>query len=194
MTASGRPPTQGQANASQTGLVIWLTGLSSAGKSTLANQLSKRLEAYPRRVEALDGDVVRQRLCRDLGFSKKDRDANIERVGFVAELLAKHGVMVIVSAISPYRLARDAVRSRIPGFIEVYVNAPLAVCERRDVKGLYQKARAGEIHAFTGIDDPYEPPLQPEIECRTDLETIDQSVQRILDYITSRPEFACLLA
>jgi adenylyl-sulfate kinase len=168
--------------------VIWLTGLSSAGKSTLAENLCKRLLDQGCRVEMLDGDIVRRRLCKDLGFSKKDRDENIRRLGFLAELLSRNGITVIVSAISPYRGARDEVRTRIPGFIEVYVNAPIDVCERRDVKGLYRQARAGRIQAFTGIDDPYEPPLQPEVECRTDLESIDESVRKILDYIANRPE------
>lgn len=162
------------------GLVIWLTGLSSAGKSTLGEELFDRLRAAGRKVEMLDGDIVRRRLSKDLGFSKRDRDENIRRIGFVAELLSKHGVMVIVSAISPYRAIRDEVRARIPSFVEVYVNAPIEVCEHRDVKGLYRKARAGELRGFTGIDDPYEPPLQPEVECRTDLETVEESTQKIL--------------
>jgi bifunctional enzyme CysN/CysC len=168
------------------GLVVWLTGLSSAGKTTLGEELFDRLRATGRKVEMLDGDIVRQRLCKGLGFSKQDRDENIRRVGFVAELLAKHGVIVIVSAISPYRAIREEVRSRIPGFIEVYVNAPLDVCEHRDVKGLYRKARAGELRGFTGIDDPYEPPLQPEVECRTDLETVEESVQKIMGQVLAR--------
>jgi adenylyl-sulfate kinase len=168
------------------GFVVWLTGLSSAGKSTLGEDLFDRLRIAGHKVEVLDGDIVRQRLCKDLGYSKQDRDENIRRIGFVAELLAKNGVIVIVSAISPYRAARDEVRRRIPGFIEVYVNAPIEVCEHRDVKGLYRKARAGLLPAFTGIDDPYEPPLQPEIECRTDLETVEESVQKILEHVQSR--------
>ncbi len=157
--------------------------MSSAGKSTLGEGLRDRLRAMGRKVEVLDGDVVRQRLCKDLGFSKKDRDENIRRIAFVAELLSSHGITVVVSAISPYRDVRNEVRSRIPDFVEVYVNAPIEVCERRDVKGLYRKARAGEIRGFSGIDDPYEPPLQPEIECRTDLETVEESLQKILDYL-----------
>jgi adenylyl-sulfate kinase len=168
------------------GVVVWLTGLSSAGKSTLGEELFDRLRAMGHRVELLDGDIVRQRLSKGLGFSKEDRDENIRRIGFVAELLARNGVTVVVSAISPYRALRDEVRLAIPGFVEVYVNAPLEVCERRDVKGLYRKARAGEIHGFTGIDDPYEAPLQPEVECRTDLEAIDASVQRVLDYLETQ--------
>jgi bifunctional enzyme CysN/CysC len=162
------------------GAVVWLTGLSSAGKSTIAEELFDRLRAAGRKVEILDADIIRQRLCKDLTFSKQDRDENIRRIGFVAELLSKNGLIVIVAAISPYRAGRDEVRNRIPDFIEVYVNAPLDVCEHRDVKGLYRKAREGKLQGFTGIDDPYEPPLQPEVECRTDLETVEASVQRIL--------------
>lgn len=168
------------------GVVVWLTGLSSAGKSTLGEELFDRLRLQGVKVEMLDGDIIRQRLCKDLGFTKEDRDENIRRVGFVAELLAKNGVVVIVSAISPYRAGRDDIRSRIPGFVEVYVNAPIDVCEHRDVKGLYRKARAGQLRQFTGIDDPYEAPLHPEVECRTDLETIEESVGKILDHVKSR--------
>lgn len=168
------------------GAVIWLTGLSSAGKTTLAEEVFDRLRATGRRVELLDGDLVRQRLSKGLGYSKEDRDENIRRIGFVAELLARNGVTVIVSAISPYRALRAEVRLSIPGFVEVYANAPLEICEGRDVKGLYRRARAGELHGFTGIDDPYEAPLQPEVECRTDIETVDESVQKILDYLEAR--------
>lgn len=164
-------------------MVIWLTGLSSAGKSTLGNGLCERLRAAGHKVEMLDGDVVRQRLCKDLGFSKKDRDENIRRIGFVAELLERNGIIVIVAAVSPYRAARDEVRNCIPEFVEVYVNAPVDVCERRDTKGLYRKARAGELLGFTGIDDPYEPPTQSEVECKTDVENVETSVQKILDRI-----------
>lgn len=167
------------------GLVVWLTGLSSAGKSTLGEELFERFRAAGRRVELLDGDIVRQCLSRDLGYSKHDRDENIRRIGFVAELLARNGVIVIVSAISPYRAIRDEVRNRIPGFIEVYVNAPIDVCEHRDVKGLYRRARSGELRGMTGIDDPYEPPLHPEVECRTDLETVQQSIEKIIEQVES---------
>lgn len=119
-------------------------------------------------------------MTKGLGFSKEDRDENIRRIGFVAQLLTRHGVIVIVSAISRYREIRDEVRHKIGRFVEVYVNAPLAVCEQRDVKGLYKRARAGEIRNFTGIDDPYELPLNPEVECRTDLETIEESAAKVL--------------
>lgn len=146
----------------------------------MGEALAERLRAQWQRVELLDGDAMRQRLCRGLGFSREDRDENIRRIGFVAELLDRHDVIAIVSAISPYRAVRQEIRERIPRFIEVYVNAPLAICEERDVKGLYQRARAGNLPGFTGVDDPYEAPKAPEVECRTDLETIDESVEKIL--------------
>jgi adenylylsulfate kinase len=165
-------------------MIIWLTGLSSAGKTTIGKDLLQRLRAQGKSVEMLDGDVMREHICKDLGFSRNDRDENIRRIAFVADLLARNGIIVIVSAISPYRATRDEVRRRMPSFIEVYVNAPLEVCELRDVKGLYKKARAGEIRQFSGIDDVYEPPLQPEVECRTDLESVEESTQKILDYLS----------
>ncbi|WNC23545.1 MULTISPECIES: adenylyl-sulfate kinase [unclassified Thermosynechococcus] len=146
----------------------------------MAHYVHKQLQAAGHAVELLDGDIVRQHLTKGLGFSKEDRDENIRRIGFVAQLLTRHGVIVIVSAISPYREIRDEVRHKIGRFVEVYVNAPLTVCEQRDVKGLYKRARAGEIRNFTGIDDPYEPPLNPEVECRTDLETIEESAAKVL--------------
>ena len=168
------------------GLAVWLTGLSSAGKSTLSRALYERLWARGYRVETIDGDEVRRYLSRDLGFSKEDRDENIRRIGFLAELLSRNGVIALVSAISPYRAVREEVRGRITNFLEVYVNAPLPICEGRDVKGLYRKARAGEIASFTGIDDPYEPPLSPEVECRTDLETVAESAEKIINAIDDR--------
>lgn len=170
----------------QKGMTLWFTGLSGAGKSTISQAVEKELIAQGYRVEVLDGDVVRENLTKGLGFSKADRDENIRRIGFVAQLLTRNGVIVIVSAISPYRNIRDEVRHRIGDFVEVFVNAPLAVCEQRDVKGLYKRARAGEIKSFTGIDDPYEPPLNPEIECRTDLETLPESVSKVLAQVQER--------
>ncbi len=162
------------------GVTIWFTGLSGAGKTTISREVEARLRAQGYKVEVLDGDVVRTHLTKGLGYSKEDRDENIRRIGFVAHLLTRNGVIVIVSAISPYRAIRDEIRAKIGNFVEVYVNAPLEVCEARDVKGLYKKARAGEIKMFTGIDDPYEPPLNPEIECRTDIETLEESVEKVL--------------
>jgi adenylylsulfate kinase len=162
------------------GVTVWLTGLSGAGKSTISKALEQELRSKECKVEVLDGDVIRENLTKGLGFSKEDRDENIRRIGFVAHLLTRNGVVVLVSAISPYNAIRDEVHQRIGDFIEVYVNAPLAVCEQRDVKGLYKKARSGEIKNFTGIDDPYEAPCNPEVECRTDLETIEESVSKIV--------------
>ncbi|HAC64419.1 MAG TPA: adenylyl-sulfate kinase [Cyanothece sp. UBA12306] len=163
----------------QRGVTSWFTGLSGAGKTTITHALEQKLREADYPLEVLDGDIVRTNLTKGLGFSKEDRDTNIRRIGFVANLLTRHGVIVLVSAISPYREIRDEVRGKIGNFVEVFVNAPLNVCEDRDVKGLYKKARAGEIKSFTGIDDPYEPPLNPEVECRTDLETLEESVAKV---------------
>ncbi|TVQ42590.1 MAG: adenylyl-sulfate kinase [Gloeocapsa sp. DLM2.Bin57] len=164
----------------QRGVTVWFTGLSGAGKTTITTAVAQflREQGYP--LEVLDGDIVRENLTKGLGFSKADRDENIRRIGFVANLLTRHGVIVLVSAISPYREIREEVRGKIGDFVEVFVNAPLAVCEGRDVKGLYKRARAGEIKSFTGIDDPYEPPVNPEVECRTDLEELSESINKVL--------------
>jgi adenylylsulfate kinase len=168
------------------GCVIWFTGLSGAGKTTIADALSSELLMRGSRVEILDGDVVRENLSKGLGFSKEDRDINIRRIGFVAHLLARNGVKVITAAISPYRAIRDEVRNEVGDFMEVYVSTPIEVCEQRDVKGLYAKARAGEIKGFTGVDDPYEPPLAPEIELSTIGETPHESAGRIIKELESR--------
>ncbi|MEQ8537311.1 MAG: adenylyl-sulfate kinase [Coleofasciculus sp. D1-CHI-01] len=164
----------------QRGVTIWFTGLSGAGKTTITQALAKTLQDKECKLEVLDGDIVRQNLTKGLGFSKEDRDENIRRIGFVSHLLTRNGVIVLVSAISPYRTIREEVRQKVGDFLEVYVNAPLATCEERDVKGLYKRARAGEILGFTGIDDPYEPPLNPEVECRTDQEELSDSVAKVL--------------
>jgi adenylylsulfate kinase len=165
----------------QRGVTVWLTGLSGSGKSTIAHALAQTLkEKGYSRLELLDGDIVRQNLTKGLGFSKADRDENIRRIGFVAHLLTRNGVIVIVSAISPYQAIRQEVKKQIGDFLEVYVNAPLAVCESRDVKGLYKKARAGEIKQFTGIDDPYEAPENPDAECCTDREPVADCVAKII--------------
>ena len=163
----------------QRGVTLWFTGLSGAGKTTITQALEKKLRESDYGIEVLDGDVVRTNLTKGLGFSKADRDENIRRIGFVSHLLTRHGVIVLVSAISPYRDIREEVRQKIGDFVEIFVNAPLAVCEGRDVKGLYEKARKGEIKGFTGIDDPYEEPLNPEVECRTDLESLEESVAKV---------------
>lgn len=164
----------------QKGVTIWFTGLSGAGKTTISHQVELKLREQGYKLEVLDGDIVRTNLTKGLGFSKEDRDENIRRIGFVSNLLTRNGVIVIVSAISPYRAIREEVRGKISNFVEVFVNAPLSVCEGRDVKGLYKKARSGEIKLFTGVSDPYEAPLNPEIECRTDLEELDESVNKVL--------------
>ncbi|MBF2001874.1 MAG: adenylyl-sulfate kinase [Synechococcales cyanobacterium M58_A2018_015] len=170
----------------QRGVTLWFTGLSGAGKTTITRAVEAKLRAMGYGVEILDGDIVRENLTKGLGFSKEDRDENIRRIGFVSQLLTRHGVIVLVSAISPYRAVREEVRQKIGNFVEVFVNAPLAVCEERDVKGLYKRARAGEIANFTGISDPYEPPINPEVECRTDLETLDESVAKVLAALEER--------
>jgi adenylylsulfate kinase len=166
--------------------VIWLTGLSGAGKSTIADALVPRLQALGERVEVLDGDVVRTHLSKGLGFSREDRDTNIARIAFVAHLLARNGVFVIVAAISPYRETRDAARKTIGSFVEVHVAAPLETCIARDVKGLYKKALAGEIKQFTGVSDPYEEPLTPEVYVDTSQATVDDGVNAILRALGDR--------
>lgn len=165
----------------QRGVTLWFTGLSGAGKTTISQAVAEALRSQDYQIEILDGDVVRQNLTKGLGFSKADRDENIRRIGFVAHLLTRNGVIVLVSAISPYREIREEVRQRIGDFMEIYVNAPLEVCEGRDVKGLYKRARSGEIKGFTGIDDPYEPPLNPEVECHTDQEQLSESVAKVFE-------------
>lgn len=165
------------------GITLWFTGLSGAGKTTVAKALEKRLKEMGFKVERLDGDLVRQYLTRDLGYSKSDRNENIRRVSYVAALLTRNEVITLCCFISPYRQGRLEARKLIGSFAEIYVNAPLAVCERRDVKGLYKKARAGEIATFTGISDPYEPPDAPEIEIRTDLLSVDHCVDKVIGYL-----------
>ncbi len=167
----------------QRGFTLWFTGLSGSGKTTIAQGVEQELRRRGLRVERLDGDTVRQGLTRDLGFSKEDRDKNIERVTFVAKLLTRNGVAVLCSFISPYRERRALTRQEIGEFIEVYVECPLEVCMQRDVKGLYEKAIAGQIPEFTGISDPYEPPENAEIICHTAEETPEQSVAKVLSYL-----------
>jgi len=164
-----------------TGFTLWFTGLSGAGKSTISEILERELRAAGRKVEVLDGDVVRTHLSKGLGFSKEDRDTNIRRIGWVCEVLSRNDVVAIAAAISPYRSVRDEVRERHAGrFVEIFIDVPLEVAIERDVKGLYKKALAGEIKGFTGVDDPYEPPLDPELVIHTDQETPQQSAERIL--------------
>jgi bifunctional enzyme CysN/CysC len=176
---------QREARNGHAGCVVWLTGLSSAGKSTIAVELERELFSLGRHAYVLDGDNMRHGLCSNLGFSHEDRTENIRRVGEVAKLFADAGVICITAFISPYRADRDLARKIVPAgrFVEVFVNAPLEVCEKRDPKGLYAKARAQEIKHFTGVSAPYEAPLQPEIELRTDQLNVGESVLRILDYL-----------
>jgi len=170
-----------------TGFTVWFTGLSGAGKSTISDSLVEELKRRGSPIEVLDGDVVRENLSKGLGFSKEDRDTNIRRIAFVADLLSRNGVPVITAAISPYREIRDEARELMDGrFIEVFVDTPLDVCEKRDVKGLYAKARAGEIPEFTGVSDPYEPPENPEITIKTEDETPEESARHIIGYLEER--------
>ncbi|MBV9267432.1 MAG: adenylyl-sulfate kinase [Acidobacteriaceae bacterium] len=168
------------------GFTLWFTGMSGAGKSTVSRLVERTLREAGSAVELLDGDVVRTHLCKDLGFTKADRDENVRRIGFVCELLSRIGVIAIVAAISPYRESREYVRSRVENFIEVYVECPLCTLIERDVKGLYKKALAGEIANFTGISDPYEPPVAPEIVIHSALQTPEESAERVLRTLESR--------
>jgi len=165
-------------NADQ-GFTLWFTGLSGAGKSTISEIIFQRLKDAGRKVELLDGDVVRTHLSKGLGFSREDRDINIRRIGWVCEVLSRNGVVAIAAAISPYRAVRDEIRARIPRFVEVFVDCPLEVVAARDVKGLYKQALAGEIPQFTGVSDPYEPPLDPEVRVDSSTESPQQSADRI---------------
>ena len=165
----------------QRGFTLWFTGLSGAGKTTVAEIVEKELKERGLRVEVLDGDIVRTNLSKGLGFSREDRNINVLRIGFVANLLTRNGVAVLVSAISPYKEARDQVRRRIIDFVEVFVDVPLEVAAERDVKGLYKKAFAGEIEQFTGVSDPYEPPVAPDLVLKTDEETPEESAKRVIE-------------
>ena len=165
------------------GFTLWFTGLSGAGKSTLSNLIAEELRRRGMRVEILDGDEVRTNLSKGLGFSKEDRDTNIKRIGYVCKLLTRNGVVAISAAISPYREVRDHNRREIDHFIEVYVRCSIEELTRRDVKGLYKKALAGELPNFTGVSDPYEPPLNPELTVDSERQTVQESLRTILDYL-----------
>ena len=167
-----------------TGFTIWFTGLSGSGKSTLSEVIEQHMKVLGRNVEVLDGDIVRTHLSKGLGFSREDRDTNIKRIGFVCNLLTRNGVICISAAIAPYRDARDWARKEIGNFVEVYVRCPLDVCRQRDVKGLYKLVDEGKIKNFTGVDDPYEEPLHPELIVETDKETVEESVARIFAKLT----------
>lgn len=178
---------------SKQGFCLWFTGLSGAGKSTVSGAVHHELQQRGiTNVELLDGDEVRTHLTKGLGFSKEDRDTNVLRIGWVCQLLVKHGIPCMTAAISPYRETRDQVRRMVEqsggagAFIEVFVNASLEECARRDVKGLYAKAMQGEIPHFTGVSDPYEPPVKPEIELNTEHESLEQSVAKVMDYLRNR--------
>jgi adenylyl-sulfate kinase len=178
---AGTPPTH-----RSTGFTVWLTGLSGSGKSAIADILERELRARGLKVEVLDGDVVRTHLTKGLGFTKEDRDENIRRVGWVCEILARNDVVAIAAVISPYRAVREEVRAKIGRFVEVYVEAPLETLVERDVKGLYRRAMAGEIDNFTGVSDPYEPPLKPEVTCHSDgRETPEESARRVIETVVA---------
>jgi len=169
------------------GFCLWFTGLSGAGKTTISKLLETELEARRSRLEILDGDVVRENLSKGLGFSKEDRDTNIRRIAFVADLLSRNGVPVITAAISPYRDIRAEARELMGDrFIEVYVEASVDTCAERDVKGLYAKAFSGEIKEFTGVSDPYEAPENADVVCHTESESPEESAQKLLDYLEER--------
>ncbi len=168
------------------GFAVWLTGLSGAGKSTLAEGLVAHFRAHGAKVELLDGDIVRTNLSQGLGFSREDRDTNIRRIGFVTELLTRHGVIVIVAAISPYRDAREDVKRKIPNFVEVHVDCSIEVLTARDTKGLYKRALAGQLDNFTGISDPYEPPVDPSVVIHSDRESVDEALAKIRRELEAR--------
>jgi adenylylsulfate kinase len=173
--------------AGEAGFCLWFTGLSGSGKTTITNLLVRELRKRGSKLEVLDGDIVRENLSKGLGFSKEDRDINIRRIAFVANLLSRNDVPVITAAISPYREIRDEARELMDGrFIEVYVKASVEVCEERDVKGLYAKARSGEIKEFTGVSDPYEPPESPEIVVETESQSPEESARQILAFLEER--------
>jgi adenylylsulfate kinase len=181
-------PNERAARDGQSGLVVWFTGLSGAGKTTLAVSVERRLFDYGYRTFLIDGDLLRTGLCSDLGFDAADRHENVRRAGVVSGLMASAGLICLTALISPFCSDRLRARSLLPpdGFLEVYVNAPLAVCEARDVKGLYRRARANEIPNFTGISSAYEPPETPDLEVRTDLLTVEESIEAVLAAVNAR--------
>jgi adenylyl-sulfate kinase len=164
---------------SDSAFTVWFTGLPASGKTTLARLLERRLLALPSRVEVLDGDLVRTNLSKGLGFSKEDRDENVRRIGFVCQLLSRNGIIAVVAVVSPYRRAREEVRSSLRNFVEIHMDCPLQVLINRDPKGLYKKAIVGDIDHFTGISDPYEPPQAPELTIHSDRERVEESLDRI---------------
>lgn len=174
------------------GVCVWFTGLSGSGKTTTADRVVAQLRDRGRVVTVLDGDVVRTHLSKGLGFSREDRDTNVRRIGYVAGEVVRHGGIVVAAVVSPYRATRDEVRAMLPegSFVEVFVDTPIEVCEARDVKGWYARARSGEVTGLTGIDDPYEPPLDPELRLETVGATVDLNATRVLDLLVRRGDLA----
>lgn len=170
----------------EAGCVLWFTGLSGSGKSTIANHLFEVLQKKKIRCERLDGDLLRENLCKDLGYSKEDRDKNIERAAFVANILSRHGVIVLATFITPYESQRQFLKKNIEKYMEIYVNTPLEICEKRDVKGLYKRARQGEIPFFTGISDVFEPSQNPDIELHADKHSLETCVSKIIEVLSLR--------
>jgi adenylyl-sulfate kinase len=168
------------------GLTVWFTGLPSSGKTTISNAVFEELQSRHWKVGLIDGDAVRQTICRDLGYTKKDRDENVIRVSEMAKILTRRGIITLVSMVSPYRAARKKAYYALGNVLEVYVKASIEACERRDVKGLYKRARAGEFTGMTGLDDPYEPPRSPSLICNTEMETRAESVAKVLEAIEQR--------
>lgn len=173
------------------GFMVWFTGLSGAGKTTIAQNVAQKLKENGLAVEILDGDIFREQLTKELGFSRKDREENLRRIAFVAHLLMRNGVVVLVAAISPYRHIREEIRLNVGRFVEVYVNAPLGICQARDPKGIYSRAKKGELSQISGIDDIYEPPLSPEVECHTDQESPEESAAKVIQAIKALGYCAC---
>jgi len=171
---------------SREAFTIWFTGLSGSGKSTLSRRVYLEIMRRGLRAELLDGDIIRTNFSQELGFTKRERDINVKRIGFLSWLLNKHGIISVVAAIAPYEETRQINRKLIPNYIEVYCNCPLEEVEKRDVKGLYERARRGEIPHFTGISDPYEPPSNPEVVCYTDKETVEESVAKVLSFLEEK--------
>lgn len=172
--------------SSDEGCVVWFTGLPCSGKSSIADEVSERLRESDRRVERLDGDIVRQSICADLGFNKKDINENAKRITFVSKLLSRNGTIVLCSFISPFRAIRYEISEQVTNFIEVYVFADKVTCSQRDVKGMWAKAKAGKIKGFIGFDAPYEPPFKPAVTCITEKETVEESANRVINYLSQR--------